>query len=179
MTLPFTLCSSATLWTGLRHTQSTVPPGTLSIRFLCLVYFFLVFITAPSSFASWTFLFGNYFSSYPFSSPPACILHGSKHCRYSHCPPSRFGRMPGSEVASCPPKSVLLPTIIGFKLHISRCQLDHITSSFSGWEGRCPIVTCGVREEVMCIISASFSRKTSPSPRLVLTFLRAGAWLCL
>lgn len=145
MSLPFTVCSSSTLWTGIRHTQLTIPPGTLRFGFLCLVDFILVLITS-SSCSSWTFMFGNYFSWFPFSFPPACKLLGSKRYRSSHCHPSRPGRMLCSEIASCPPKFVLLPKVTGFKPHIARHQLYHITSFFCDWEARCP--SCHLRSEI-------------------------------
>lgn len=122
---PFTVCSRFDPGLALGTPYSLSLQGPCALGFLCRAYFCLVLITAPSSFSSWTFMFGSYFSTYLSSSPTACKLHGSKCCRSSLLPPSiQPSTMPGSETASCPPKSVL-PTVIRFKLHIARCQLEH------------------------------------------------------
>lgn len=123
----------------------TVRPGTLRFGFLCLVDFILVLITS-SSCSSWTFMFCNYFSWFPFSFPPACKPLGSKRYRSSHCHPSRPGRMLCSEIASRPPKFVLLPKVTGLKPHIARHQLYHNTSFFCDREAWCP--SCHLWSEI-------------------------------
>lgn len=145
------------------------------VRFLCLVNSFLVFITAPSSFSSWTFIFGITSPLSYFLPHQTVTSVGASTTVFSHCCSSKPGRVPDSELVivgrDCPLFTKACPSFHSNR--IQAAQLEH-TSFPHGWLARCP--SHHLWSEKGSDVCTSFAQKTSPSPRLVLTTLRAGVW---